>query len=289
MPQVRQNGDDMLLSSNFMKFHNELGIRKTIDIFAEAGFRGIDFNADLEEYYTDAHDEAFYKEIRRYAEERGISFLQTHAPFPSSYTDEAKTEQRFFDIVNSMRHSAWLGADMVVVHPCNHVKASEPDHHDRMLAYNLEFYRRLIPYAKELGVRIAIENIHGCITATPEGLLELLDLLESKVFTICFDVGHALIAKQNPADMIRALGARIGCTHIHDNDGVHDSHTLPYYGTIDWESVMQAFAESGYTGSLNYESGAFVKNAPIAKRAESARYMAQIGMYLIERFHHYKG
>ena len=74
----------MLLSSNFMKFHNELGIHKTIDIFSAAGFCGIDFNTDLEEYYTDAHDEAFYRDIRRYAEERGIAFLQTHAPFPSS-------------------------------------------------------------------------------------------------------------------------------------------------------------------------------------------------------------
>ena len=30
----------MLLTSNFMKFHDELGVRETIDAFAAAGFDG---------------------------------------------------------------------------------------------------------------------------------------------------------------------------------------------------------------------------------------------------------
>ena len=44
-------------------------LKKTIDIFSDAGFEGIDFNADLEEYYTDVHYEAFYKNIKKYAQD----------------------------------------------------------------------------------------------------------------------------------------------------------------------------------------------------------------------------
>lgn len=66
------------------------------------------------------------------------------------------------------------------------------------------------------------------------------------------------------------------------------THTLPYYGTIDWESVMKAFAEIGYEGNLNYESGLFVDNVPVCMRKESAIYMAKIGKYLIERCQYYK-
>ena len=33
----------MKLSSNMMRFHNELGLKKTIDVFAQAGFEAIDF------------------------------------------------------------------------------------------------------------------------------------------------------------------------------------------------------------------------------------------------------
>ena len=72
--------------------------------------------------------------------------------------------------------------------------------------------------------------------------------------------------------MITKIGKHTGCTHIHDNDGIYDRHTLPYYGNIDWESVMKAFAETGYEGNLNYEAGLFVNNVPVCMRKESAIY-----------------
>ena len=78
----------MRLSTNFIRFHNELGLRKTIDIFADAGFTGIDFNADLEEYYTDAHDRSFYQEIKAYAADKGIVFAQTHTLIPGRFSPD---------------------------------------------------------------------------------------------------------------------------------------------------------------------------------------------------------
>ena len=278
----------MKISSNFIRFHNELGLKNTIDVFSEAGFEGIDFNADLEEYYTDIHDKEFYKSIREYANDKGIVFAQTHAPFASSFMDEEKTKKRFDEIVKSMEHSSYLGADMVVIHPCYHVNCKEKDNYNLMMEYNLDFYKRLIPYAEKYNIKIAIENIVGSVTETPEGLLELVNSLDNGVITVCYDVGHANISGQDPADMIRKIGKYIGCTHIHDNDGIHDLHTLPYHGKIDWESVMRAFAEVGYEGNLNYEAGLFVNNVPVDLRKESAKYMARVGKHLIERYLYYK-
>jgi len=278
----------MRLSTNFIRFHNELGLRKTIDIFADAGFTGIDFNADLEEYYTDAHDRSFYQEIKAYAADKGIVFAQTHAPFASSFPEEDRTKQRFAEIVKSMQHSSWLGAEMIVIHPCSHLNCREADNYDVMMAYNYDFYKRLIPYAEACNIKIAIENIPSSITGKPEGLLELLKRLNHEVFTVCYDVGHANVAGEDPAEMILKLGQVIGCTHIHDNDGTKDAHTLPYYGTINWEGVMEAFAKINYTGNLNYEAGLFVNNVPIELRAQSARYMAEVGHHLIGRFHDYQ-
>ena len=278
----------MKLTTNIMLFHNELGVYKTVDVFAKAGFDGIEFNADLKEYHNGDHDEAFYKGLRTYAEDRGIPFTQAHAPFGSAYVDEEKTRQRFLDITASIKHVSWLGVPMIIVHPATHLEAKTEEGFARMMEYNIDFYRRLIPYAEEYGVKIAIENIPGAVTEAASGLLSLVDALKNDAFTICYDVGHAHIRGQGAADMIRALGNRIGCTHIHDNDGVHDSHTRPFYGTIHWESVMQAVAEVGYEGNLNYEAGVFVKNMPVTLRQESADYMAVVGKHLIGRYHHYK-
>lgn len=278
----------MKLSSNFIKFHDELGLKKTIDVFSEAVFEGIDFNADLEEYYTDAHDLDFYKEIRAYAKDRGIVFEQTHAPFGSSFLDEEKSKQRFEEIVKSIEHSSWLGADMIVIHPCSHIIYKDGNNRELMMEYNYYFYKKLISYAECFEIKIAIENIPNSITENPEGLIELIKSLDNDVFTVCYDVGHANVVGQDPAGMIKKLGNYIGCTHIHDNDGTRDAHTLPYYGSIDWEKVMEAFAKIGYSGNLNYEAGLFVKNAPIDLRPESAKYMADVGKHLIERFNYYK-
>ena len=88
----------------------------------------------------------------------------------------------------------------------------------------------------------------------------------------------------------RKLGGRLvnGCTHVHDNFGDTDAHTLPYYGKVDWESVMKALADIGYNGDLNYEASGFIKDIPVELRIDGLEYMAKVGRYLISRFEYYK-
>ena len=280
----------MLLSANMIRFHDAFGIKKTFDIFAEAGFQGMDFNHDVAEYCSDAHDRAFYEDLRAYAAEKGITICQAHAPFPSSYADEEKSARRFEEIVRSIRFASYLGAPMIVVHPCTHLDYDAEGNAEILFDYNVNFYTRLIPYAKECGIRIAIENIgRSSVTSTPERLNRLFDTLQDPVFTVCFDVGHCLLEEVDPAEGIRAVGARLvdGCTHIHDNMGTGDAHTLPYYGKVEWESVMQALADIGYKGELNYEASNFLKDIPTCLRPDGMRYMAKVGQYLVERFAHY--
>lgn len=280
----------MLLSSNMIRLHDVFGINETLDIFARVGIQGIDFNNDVGEYHTNEHDRQFYAELSEYAAQRGITVCQAHAPFPSSYIEKEKTQKRFEDIVLGMRNASYLGAPMIVVHPCNHQDISVESNCKIMLEYNIDFYKRLIPYARKFGIKIAIENIKGSVSERPEGLIELYDSLNDPIFTLCFDVGHCLICGVDPAEAIRKLGDRLrcGCTHIHDNFGNGDSHTLPFYGSVDWESVMKALADIGYCGDLNYEASGFIKDIPTELRPDGLAYMAKVGHYLIGRFEYYK-
>ena len=280
----------MLLSANMIRIHDTFGIKETFDVFAKAGFEGIDFNNDVDEYSYDKHDEHFYRDLAKYAASKGIAICQAHAPFPSSYDDEEKTEKRFKEIVQSMKNAAYLGAPMIVVHPCTHLDFSIDGNPELLFEYNLNFYRRLIPYAEEIGIKIAIENIsRNSITSTPERLNRLYDTLNNPVFTICFDVGHCLFQNVDPGAAIRKIGDRLvdGCTHVHDNFGDTDAHTLPYYGKVDWEEVMKALAEIGYRGELNYEASNFIKDVPTDLYVDGLIYMAKVGHYLISRFEYY--
>jgi sugar phosphate isomerase/epimerase len=190
-----------------------------------------------------------------------------------------------------MQNAAYLGAPMIVVHPCCHLKYAEDDNAEKLFDYNFNFYKRLIPYAREFGIKIAIENIgRDSVTSTPERLNKLFDALNDPVFTICFDVGHCLFQGVDPADAIRAIGDRLvhGCTHVHDNFGDKDSHTLPYYGNVEWESVMKALADIDYKGDLNYESAGFLKKVPTELCPDGMVFMAKVGHYLVSRFEYYK-
>jgi len=280
----------MLLSANMIRIHNTFGIKETFDVFAKAGFEGLDFNNDVAEYSSDKYDVHFYRDLAKYAASKGIAVCQAHAPFPSSYNDEEKNEKRFKEIVQSMKNAAYMGAPMIVVHPCTHLDFSIDGNPELLFEYNLNFYRRLIPYAEEIGIKIAIENIdRTSITSTPERLNRLYDTLNSPVFTVCFDVGHCLLQNVDPGEAIRKIGERLvdGCTHIHDNLGNIDAHTLPYYGKVDWEEVMKALAAIGYRGNLNYEASNFLKGVPTALYVDGLIYMSKVGRYLISRFEYY--
>ena len=190
-----------------------------------------------------------------------------------------------------MKNAAYLGAPMIVVHPCAHLNFSVEANREIMFEYNLDFYRRLIPYAEEFGIKIAIENIDlFSVTSIPDDLIRLYDALNNPVFTVCFDVGHCMLYKIDPGEAIRKIGHRLvnGCTHVHDNFGDADSHTLPYYGKAEWEEVMRALADIGYAGDLNYEASAFIKNVPKDLYIDALTYMSKVGRYLISRFEYYK-
>jgi len=278
----------MRISTNLMKLHLSLGFRGAIDAFCEAGFGGIDFKFDEKELYDGTLDEDFFVKTKDYAHKKGIPIVQAHAPYPSSYSEEDKTEKRFSDIVKSMKNAALLGATMIVIHPCKHIDCNDAEGYRLMMDYNLRFYRKLLPYAKEYGIKIAIENIRRSVTAQAEGLAALFDLLCDESFVVCYDIGHANLTGQDTAEMIRKLGERIGCTHIHDNDGKDkDTHTLPFYGNIDWEGAMRAFAEIGYSGDISYEGGGFLSKVPSEVKPQGLKYMSAVGKYLIDRIKFY--
>ena len=51
---------------------------------------------------------------------------------------------------------------------------------------------------------------------------------------------------------------------------------------------MEALADIGYQGNLNYEAAGFLRGVPNDLCPDGLKYMAKVGHYLIGRFEHYK-
>lgn len=87
------------------------------------------------------------------------------------------------------------------------------------------------------GVTLVIENlfqgIPGPLFNQEEYLQLFVEVPKSKAL---IDVGHALLGKYDIYEVQKALKERLIGYHVHDNDGVHDSHWRmdAENGVVDW-------------------------------------------------------
>ena len=285
----------MKISTPISVFNDVFGIKKTIDIMQSAGFDALDFSATIEEYNTDVHDKDYYIEIKKYALDKGMCFNQAHAPYPSSYKTEEQSEEAFKKIVTSMKNASYLGVPVIIVHPCQHLDYCKKENVDFLFEYNMKFYRRLLPYCEEYGIKIAVENMWqdpGMIShstcSRPEEFIQYVDGISSQWAVACLDIGHTVLVREQPDEFIRKLGKdRLKCLHIHDVDGIDDLHTFPYMGITDWDSVMKALADIGYSGDFTYEANSFYRGKPAELYPNYAKLQADIAKHLVSKFNDY--
>lgn len=282
----------MRLSTQTDCIAQRAGDERAVRMLAEAGFDCYDcsmFSESSLKMLSDARYAAHAQKLRRAADDCGIACNQSHAPFPSLKPgDERYNLDMFPLLVRALEFTAMLGGGICIVHPVN-----LPEH---ALESNLEFFGRLLPYARDFRVKIALENMwtwpEGSPTAqpgpcaTPESYNRHLDGLDPAWFTACLDTGHAEMAGtgSSAVELIRALGPRLGALHVHDNDLMHDSHTLPYMGSIQWPAVLQALGEAGYAGEFTLEAdGGFLARFPKELYPQALRMMRETAGWMAGR------
>ena len=269
-----------------------LGDEKAIRLICESGFDGIDFSMFRMSEDDDLLNASGYKnlvrEIKKIAESYSVTFEQSHAPFPSIRKDDSEYNAKTFErIKRALEIAGMLDAKICVIHP----SALGSDQFER----NIEFYQKLEPYAKNYGVKIALENMWGGeevdgvwrkvrnICSDTEDFNRYVDALNPEHFTACLDLGHCGLVGEDAAEMIRGLGHdRLGALHIHDNDFIDDSHVLPYTSKMDWKSILKALADIDYKGNFTYEADAFLRPFPDSMLPACERFMHEVGRKMIE-------
>ena len=262
------------------------GIFKALDMIKQAGFDGYDFSM-ISEKDPDLFGDNFatyVQSIRDYADKLGLPCLQAHSPCPLM-----RTKEQIMPLIGMIKRSidisAILGCKILVVHPGSFLSAEE----------NKEFYDEFLPYAQQKGIMVATENMFkwkdetetetvpsACGTA--DDFVRHMEVIKHPNFTACMDIGHAeMVNCEGAPKIIRALGDRIGCLHVHDNDKFDDWHTLPFTGKIDWEEVCKALREVNYKGHFTFEADAFLRKFPNELVYDALLLLEKTGRYLISR------
>jgi len=136
--------------------------------------------------------------------------------------------------------------------------------------------KKAIPVAKELGVKISIENVGNNFITTPEQAIAYLDAIDSEWVGWHFDIGN-VGAKYGPAERwIQVLGKRIVRIHVKDfstrppASGARGERPKLLDGETNWLAVMSALDGAGYHGW-----GISEQPSNQAADVESARDLAQ--------------
>lgn len=274
------------------KFNDETAVK----IICESGFDGIDFSMfrmhDDDDILNHSTYASYASNLLKIAKSYGVEFEQSHSPFPSAKENNPEYNCKIFDkLVRSIEIAGILNAKICVVHPVYF--------NDNKKERNLELYHRLEPYAKDFGVKIALENMWGwdsannkCIPnvcSVASEFNDFYDSLSSDNFTTCLDLGHCGLVGESAGDMIREMGHnRLGALHIHDNDNIHDSHFLPYTMAMDWEDILKALGEIDYKGHFTFESDYFLKRFPNDLMPSCLKFMHDVGRSMMNKIESYR-
>jgi len=228
----------------------------------QLGYDAVDYNGMCSEPGCGLFalsDGEFEKELmkdRAAIEAAGLEICQTHGVWPYDDTKPEQKELKFEAMVKSIRGTAILGSEYVIVHPVLPFGWSESPQHEKDVRDNIEYMKRLVPYAERYQVKIALENMPNRYVpcGTVEELVQCIDEVNSPYLVACLDVGHSTAVGCGAGDAVRMLGKRLHCLHVHDNDGKRDLHWFPYYGVTDWTGFTAALKEIGYAGTMSLET-----------------------------------
>lgn len=187
-------------------------------------------------------------ETRRCAAELGlaVSCIAASAGMPDGTSLSAGNPQPACDhIRRALDHAASLGATTAYLVP----DGNNPDRYANPLPH-------LADHAQTLGINLCIEHFPGTILPTVPATLDFLRRIGHPNLYLLFDIGHAQMARENPAEVIALSGDRLGYVHLDDNDGHNDLHLGLCDGILTRETLASAFAALqtiAYAGNLSLE------------------------------------
>lgn len=213
-------------------------VQETIEAVKNAGFNNV-FLQWYDENWKCPQEEQF-----KLCKKLGLNIIFAHLGYRkinSIWEDTIEGEELVDRYKKNIKECKECGISTVVMHLTT--KKNPPMYNE----IGLNRMRKIVEYAKELGVKIALEN-----TRIPGYLEYVLGNIKDENLGICFDIGHYHTHFNDEFDF-EFFKDRIFEVHLHDNDKTGDLHLLPFDGTIDWKNTIEKLKQNNYKGTVTLE------------------------------------
>lgn len=211
---------------------------ETMDAIKKAGFKNVFIQ------WYDKEWEYSQEEQLKYARELGLNVIFAHLGWQninSIWEDNEIGEKLVDRFINDIKLCKENGIKLVIMHVTT--KFIAPKFNE----IGLNRIKKIVDYAKEIGVKVAFENLKL------KGYLEyILENIDNDNIGICYDAGHCHAHYKDEFNW-ELFKDKIFAVHLHDNDGTDDQHLLPFDGNIEWENVIKNLKNANYQGPITLE------------------------------------
>jgi hexulose-6-phosphate isomerase len=177
---------------------------------------------------------------------------------PLSAPDEATRQLGFEGLIHSLHDAKAYGAGSVLLVPGIVRGASVrpgDSTYEECWARSIAEIRKAIPVAKDLGVKISIENVGNNFITAPQQAVDYLDAINSEWVGWHFDIGNVGRTGHPAEEWIDMIGKRIVRIHVKDFRAAPATGTTKaadrpklLEGDTNWPAVMAALDHAGYSG-----------------------------------------
>lgn len=195
------------------------------------------------------------RELAAYMKGEGLSFTSLNLPSLDTNLASPFAYTRDYTIglfQKAMILAADLGAPRLVTVP-GRVNPLLPCPPDRSRAILRETVGALIPLARNLGVKLAIENVPFAALPLSRDIRTFLDEMGDRMLCACYDVANAHFAGESPADGVAELSSRIELVHCSDTTRSAWRHDPVGEGDVPFGRLKDALQAHEYAGPVLME------------------------------------
>jgi len=204
----------------FSWFSYALPIEERLRLIRDAGFEAVSL------WWGDANRYQQPEMVRK----RGLEIDNIHIPFhqPNELWRDGSAGDAYFTMIETcIGDCAQYDIPAAVVHITGF---SDPP---EITEIGIERLKGLVELAENKEVCLAVENLNYL-----EHLDTVFEAIQSEYLGFCYDSGHEHCFHPD-GDCLSRYGGMLCAVHMDDNFGDHDTHLLPYDGTMDWDGVKR--------------------------------------------------
>lgn len=248
---------------SFFSFAEDVNLQWALEQTAKAGYDGAELVFGANGYLTPQTTETEILEIRKKAEDLGLSIpsVGVWSLWENNLvSDNPQIRQKAEDIITKQIEAAHLlGAKNILVVPgyvgCDFVQSPEKIRYDIAWDRAQKSFEKLAPVAKSAEIKIGIENVWNRFLLSPLETARFIDEINHDSIGVYFDVGNCIYTGY-PEQWIEILAHRIVQIHLSDcrfgQAGLGAFVDL-FAGDVDFPQVAKALCNINYNGYLVLE------------------------------------